>query len=253
MDTILDKQWLEKKLVELPHWQQDAYSSFASMLTDTNAYPCVPARIGFLSNELRFRFIGDPRKIETAEQLAATLKSYGEIARGTGKYASLGVFFYTPDDMAATYSIEDYRDVFWILINSVTAIDETEWPSSIPEDPHDPNWEFCFNGEPYFAFCATPAHKLRKSRYQSCFFIAFQPRWVFKEINGRTPFGQKIKKAIRQRLAAYDDDIPIHPDLKWYGDASNHEWKQYFLSDDASGPTRCPFTRMKNKFSSILK
>ncbi|MFD1173127.1 YqcI/YcgG family protein [Oceanobacillus picturae] len=252
MDTIFDKQWLEKKLGALPHWQQDAYSSFASMLTDTNAYPCVPARIGFLSNELRFRFIGDPRKIETAEQLAATLKSYGEIARGTGKYASLGVFFYTPDDMAATYSIEDYRDVFWTLINSVTAIDETEWPSSIPEDPHDPNWEFCFNGEPYFAFCATPAHKLRKSRYQSCFFIAFQPRWVFKEINGRTPFGQKIKKAIRQRLAAYDD-IPIHPDLKWYGDTSNHEWKQYFLSDDASGPTRCPFTRMKNKFSSILK
>ncbi|WP_404456408.1 YqcI/YcgG family protein [Oceanobacillus kapialis] len=252
MDTILDKQWLDNNLKKLPRWQQEVYTSFSSMLTHRNTYPCVPARVGFLANELRFRFLGDPRETITAENLATTLKTYGEISRDTGKYASLAIFFHTPEEMVSAYNVEDYREVFWKLINEVTIYDETEWPSNIPEDPHHHKWEFCFDGEPFFAFCATPAHKRRKSRYQPCFFIAFQPRWVFEEMNGNTPFGQKIKKAIRHRLAAYDEVAP-HPDLNWYGEANNHEWKQYFLSDEQDSPTTCPFTRVKNTFSSLLK
>ena len=99
------------------------------------------------------------------------------------------------------------------------------------QNPAHHKWEFCFDEEPYFVFCATPAHTLRKSRHFPFLLLAFQPRWVFEEINNSTAFGHKMKKLIRKRLIEYDA-IPCHPDLKWYGQEDNHEWKQYFLSDD---------------------
>ncbi len=253
MDVLLDKEWLDEHLESLPLWKQEAYQSFSSTIADDeNTYPCVPGRQGFLMNNLRFSFIGDPRDIHAAEELAHALKEYGKISRDTGKYASLVVFVETPDEMLASYHVENYRDLFWDVLNHVTTFDQTEWPEDIPTDPSDHKWEFCFDGEPYFAFCATPAHEIRRSRYFPGMLLAFQPRWVFNEINDSTVFGRKMKKLIRKRLVEYDG-IPGHPDLKWYGQTDNHEWKQYFLSDDDSSPSKCPFTRMKNKFSGFFK
>ena len=166
-------------------------------------------------------------------------------------YASLVIFFETPENMIAEYQVDDYRQLFWSILTNLTQFDEKEWPADIPTDPTHHQWEFCFDGEPYFTFCATPAHENRKSRHFPCFLLAFQPRWVFKELNDSTAFGRQLKKAIRERLNNYDS-IPAHPDLKWYGGEDNYEWKQYFLSDDDISPAKCPFTRMKAKFSSFL-
>ncbi|WP_200411007.1 YqcI/YcgG family protein [Virgibacillus salexigens] len=252
MGILVEKTWLDEHMESLPLWQQKVYRSFSSMLADTNTYPCVPARQGFLSNQLRFTFVSDPRKEGAAKQLATALREYGNGSRETGKYTSLVVFFETPAVIKANYTISDYRELFWSVLNHVTAYDEQEWPADIPTDPMHHTWEFCFHGEPYFAFCATPEHCLRKSRQFPAFFIAFQPRWVFEDLNDHTRFGRKMKKVIRQRLANYDE-IAAHPDLKWYGKADNHEWKQYFLSDDTSSPSSCPFMRMKSKLTSFLK
>ncbi|TXC81902.1 YqcI/YcgG family protein [Metabacillus litoralis] len=253
MEVLSDKEWLDEQLETLPLWQQEAYRSFSSIIADDdNTYPCIPGRQGFLSNNLRFSFIGDPREVSSSKKLADALKEYGTISRDTGKYASLAVFVETPKDILDSYNVEDYRELFWTILNHVTSFDQKEWPEEIPTDPSDPKWEFCYDGEPYFAFCATPAHEVRRSRHFPCLLLAFQPRWVFNEINDSTVFGRKMKKLIRKRLVEYDG-IPGHSDLKWYGQEDNHEWKQYFLSDDDSSPSKCPFTRMKNKFSDFLK
>lgn len=251
MGVLFDKMLLEQQLETLPEWKQAAYKYFASMLADDNTYPCVPARHGFLKNRLRFCFIDDPRKESSIKVLATALKDYGSSSRKLGNYTSLVVFFQTPKEIYGNYTVEDYRSLFWNVLNRLAAIDKHEWPKDIPEDPTHHKWEFCFNGEPYFSFCATPRHKQRKSRYFPYFCMAFQPRWVFASLNGSTSFGRKMKNIIRKRLVNYDG-FPGHPDLKWYGEEDNHEWKQYFLSDDDSSPTQCPFKQMKQKLSTFL-
>lgn len=248
---LYTKNKVEGDLDQLEEWQAHAYLDFSKMMTDTsNPYPCVPGVQGFLNDTLRFGFAKDPRSDSASEQLGIILKTYGSIARETGKYASLVVFFDSRTLHDEGCDVNQYEEVFWDLLNNVHQLDEEPWPEDIPKDPHHHEWEFCFNGEPYFAFCATPSHSVRKSRKFPYFMVAFQPRWVFDEINDSTTFGQKLKKAIRKRLVKYDG-IPPHPDLKWYGNKDNHEWKQYYLSDDESSPSKCPFTNMKNKLKSL--
>lgn len=242
--VVFDRKWMEEHFETLPFWQQSAYTDFAATIADeANTFPCVPARMGFLSNHLRYSFVEDPREEQSIKALAQCLKEYAKSSQTYGKYTTLAVFFHTPNDMLNRFKVVDYQHLFWTILNNLTKIDDIDWPEEIPTDPTHTEWEFCFNGDPYFISCATPAHKLRRSRHFSTLFMAIQPRWIFEEINDATVFGQKLKKQIRQRIADYDA-LPGHPDLKWYGQEDSYEWKQYFLNDDNSSPTKCPFSRI---------
>lgn len=245
MTELFSADQIKHRFEQLPNWQQDAYLKFSNMIADDgNTYPCVPGRIGFLSGHLRFGFAHDPRSQEAVEDIAHLLGQYGTISRDTGQYASLVIICDTPKDLHEHTSVEQYQSLFWELLSRITAQDESTWPEHISIEPNDSTWEFCFDGEPYFCFCATPAHKLRASRHFPYFMLAFQPRWVFESINDSTPLGRKMKTLIRKRLTDYDA-VPAHPSLKWYGQEGNLEWKQYFLSDDEQTPSKCPFMRMK--------
>jgi uncharacterized protein len=247
---LRSKSWIDQHKDELTNWQQSAYNHFSAMMCDEHhPYPCVPGKQGFQSDTLRFGFAGDPRNEAASEELAALLKQYGKISRDTGTYASLVVFFNSEGIEEDNHSIDSYQHIFWTLLNRIHELDETPWPDGIAKDPHHHTWEFCFEGEPYFAFCATPAHIVRKSRHFPYFLVAFQPRWVFDEINSSTAFGQKLKKVIRKRLIEYDEAEP-HPSLKWYGQEDNYEWKQYYLSDDDSSLSKCPFLNSQKKIKS---
>ncbi|XOJ01363.1 YqcI/YcgG family protein [Paenibacillus polymyxa] len=237
----------------LPSWQQDAYSQFGKMIADEdNTYPCVPGRMGFLSGHLRYGFTCDPRSEQAAEDMADLLRQYGPVSRDTGHYASMVVICETPSDLKDHTTVEQYQTLFWQMLNRVSSHDTEPWPEHISTDPHDSSWEFCFGGEPYFCFCATPAHELRASRHFPYLMFAFQPRWVFESINDNTPLGRKMKTLIRKRLAAYDA-VPAHPSLMWYGQQDNLEWKQYFLPDDEQTPSKCPFMRMKQALGKLTK
>lgn len=251
MADLYAKDWLDAHINTLAPWQQDAFCQFGTMIADPgNTYPCIPGRQGFLTNNLRFGFAADPRSEQAALDVLELLQAYGRCSRETGKFASLVIFFHTPADMLNSFSVENYEELFWSVLSDVSAKDEAPWPAHISKDPSHHSWEFCCEGEPYFSFCGTPAHMVRKSRMFPHFLIAFQPRWVFEEINDSTPFGRYMKKHIRQKLEAYDG-IPAHPSLKWYGQEDNHEWKQYFLRDDESVPSKCPYTYMKNKLKAV--
>ncbi|MGU3472925.1 YqcI/YcgG family protein [Paenibacillus sp. D51F] len=247
MAQLHAKSWLDHHSMSLEKWEREAYLSFASMIADDdNSYPCVPGRQGFLTDNLRFGFAPDPRTEAAAREVADLLAQYGPLSRETGKYASLVIFFSTPEDLLESASVENYEELFWSLLSDASKLDAAPWPESIPRDPGHHEWEFCYGGEPYFAFCATPAHVVRRSRSFSGFLVAFQPRWVFREINDSTPFGRNMKKIIRRKLADYDG-IPAHPSLKWYGQQDNQEWQQYYLRDDDSALSKCPFLSGKIK------
>lgn len=244
MTELYSKDWLEQHLFVLNEWQQQALKEFALMINDdTNMYPCIPGRQGYTSNHLRFGFIGDPSSQGASQDLASLLTQYGQCSKETGKYASL-VIFTQPPVPAIDYSIEQYEQIFWAMLNKVSSHDKKEWPAEISTDPSDASWEFCFDGHAYFTFCATPAHTTRRSRHFPTFLLAFQPRWVFAEINDSTSFGRHMKKAIRSRLLEYDG-VPAHPSLSWYGQQDNLEWQQYYLRDDEQVPAQCPFARTK--------
>lgn len=236
---------------QLLEWEKHALDSFFVKMSDKEKpFPCIPATIGFSMNQLKYGFIGDPRRDSTIKELASILTSYTEQSREFGKYTSLIIFYETPESMKNA-SVEEYEQIFWAHLSGLTALDEFEWPKDIPQDPHEPVWEFCFNGEKYFMYCATPAHKNRKSRHFDMMMLAITPRWVLQEFNKSEGYAKRIKAQVRKRLAEYDR-ISIHPDLNTYGADDNFEWRQYFLRDDDTSLSRCPYHRVL-KFLGIDK
>lgn len=241
MVTLHDKPFIQDNLSGFTSWQQNAFGEFSKKLSDnSNQFPCIPAITGFKLNHFRYSFIRDPRKQEAASDLAHILGAYGKQSQNFGRYTSLITFFETPKDLLKTHTVDDYRKLFWELLNKISKLDVKDWPSHIPLDPHNPIWEYCFDGEQYFMYCATPAHERKKSRSFPYFTFAVTPRWVLEEFSASTRSAALMKRRIRDRIDAYDS-IGVHPDLNTYGIEQNFEWKQYFLSDDNSTPIRCPF------------
>ncbi len=75
MTILYDKDSLQKHIINLPHWQQEAFCSFKLKMTDKNKpFPCIPAQHGFTANHLRYGFIDDPRDTNTSEDFATLLK-----------------------------------------------------------------------------------------------------------------------------------------------------------------------------------
>ncbi len=241
MNPLLDRFEIEKHSSMLQKWQQEALQSFVHKMTDKeHPFPCIPATLGFKLNHLRYAFIKDLRTEESVHELATVLKKYGPISRKTGNYASLIVF--VKPNTTGSPSIEENELLFWNLMTKVSELDEKTWPAHIPQHPHDRYWEFCFNEEPYFVYCATPEHKLRKSRAFPVIMLAITPRWVLHHFSTSHPHADHIKTLIRERLTAYDQ-TPPHPNLKWYGQEDNFEWQQYFLRDDKTTLSACPFSK----------
>jgi FPC/CPF motif-containing protein YcgG len=113
-------------------------------------------------------------------------------------------------------------------------------------DPMDEAWEFSYAGVQMFVVCACPSFRARHSRNLGPgMVLLFQPRSVFVDTITNKVIGREARNQVRKRLETWDD-IPAHPDLGFYGDPGNLEWKQYFL-DDANAPIeeRCPFLKRR--------
>jgi uncharacterized protein len=236
---------------QLEEWELQALDKFSAKMSDKEKpFPCIPATIGFSLNQLRYGFVGDPRNSSTIHELADLLTSYTNVSRQVGNYTSLIIFYETPESLKQM-TVEDFEQFFWKHLIGLSALDTAEWPDDIPNNPHDPIWEFCFYGEKYFMYCATPAHQNRKSRHFDVMMLAITPRWVLQEFNKSQSYARRLKAQVRERLAKYDS-ISIHPDLNTYGAEDNFEWRQYFLRDDDTSLSKCPYHRVL-KFLGIDK
>lgn len=230
----------------LKAWQNDAMSKFKERMTDREKpFPCIPATTGYTLNQFCYGFVSNPKNPRASKELAQLLKEYSNIYKSIGSYTSLIIFFEAIQDNEVQTSVEQYELLFWEQLNHLSNLDEMEWPSHIPTDPIQSMWEFCFHGDQYFMYCATPAHLNRNSRYFPYFMLAITPRWVLEKFASSPIYTEKIKTKIRDRLTNYDS-ISIHPDLNTYGQKDNYEWKQYFLRDDETTLSKCPFHK-KNR------
>lgn len=212
-------------------WQRRVYSEFEATLTSkSRLFPCVYGTAGFAKNRLRFAFL---EKIE-AKSLAPILSEYLACSRDIGELTSLAVFE-RPRPVA---SMERYRKRFWGILENLAELDDQPWPAEIPSEMDHKDWEFCFNGEPVFVVCNTPAHVLRQSRRSTAFMMTFQPRWVFETITGTEKKADASFGRVRELLRPYDMLEPA-PGLGRYGDPSNREYAQYFIDDTNKYP-ECP-------------
>jgi uncharacterized protein len=238
---------------QLQEWEKYAIEKFSEKMKDKeHPFPCIPATQGFALNHLRYGFLGDPRKESSITELAHLLSEFTNHSKEYGNYTSLIVFFETPMDIKKTYTVEQFEQIFWEHLSGLARVDQVDWPEHIPTDPQNPLWEFCYHGEQYFMYCATPSHQNRKSRHFNVYMLAITPRWVLTEFGKSEDYAKKIRKQVRKRLEKYDT-IDIHPDLNTYGKEDNYEWKQYFLHDDESALSKCPFHRMMKEQQNKLK
>ena len=232
---------------QLQQWKNTALEKFQEKMKDKERlFPCIPATIGYSTNQLRYGFVGDPRRSATTDEVALLLIDYTKSTKEFGDFTSLIIFYETPNDLKETYNVEMFEQLFWEQLNGLSDMDDMNWPNQIPREPHNPIWEFCYNGEQYFMYCATPSHVNRRSRHFAYFMLAITPRWVLREFNKHENFAKNIKSKVRKRLEKYDS-INIHPDLNSYGQEDNYEWRQYFLRDDDSSLSKCPFHQFIEK------
>ncbi|MFC7442998.1 YqcI/YcgG family protein [Laceyella putida] len=221
---------------KIPQWGLTVFKSFESdLLSKERPFPCIFGVEALKKNGLRYLFVENHDEAGLM-QLRNSLIRYTEIYRELGRMTSMAVFF---KPLQEELMIEQYQEKFWSVLQFLHENDPKPWPAEFPVNWDDPLWEFCFNGEPIFVVCNTPAHVKRRSRRGGTFIITFQPRWwVFEELKG--PKGKRGRAAVRQRLEKYDE-MEIHPAMGVYGDVENREWKQYYITDSNESPSKCPF------------
>jgi FPC/CPF motif-containing protein YcgG len=91
------------------------------------------------------------------------------------------------------------------------------------------------------------AYEQNRARLQApeypCFFgqSGEARRALFIDPATSQPIAASVRQRIHKRMLAYDG-MTVHPDIGFYGNAGNREWKQYALPDDNEPEAgACPF------------
>lgn len=244
MDDPILLTWKEIATVKnVPNWFIQEYEVFRSKVLDAE-FPCYFGTNAERAGHLRYTYIeqGD------MSHLPITLTEFMELSRSHPKTRHALVLFAEPE--SSDKPLDFYKDRFWDLLQWLHRNDPKPWPEDVPQDPEHPRWEYCFAGEPMFVFSSAPAYRQRASRnLGKSLVLLFQPRRVFRGIEGGTPGGTTARAKIRSKMLKYDG-MPFHPEMGAYGDPSSFEWKQYFLPDDnAPVSGKCPFHSAGNKGS----
>lgn len=205
-------------------WQNSAArDTFAHLMANGGrSFPCVFAVGAMVQGGVHYCFAEDAN----SETMAAGLTEFLRNARAIGPYATL-TYVFPPEEVQP---LETYRGRFWAALKRLHAVDEKPWPSDIPRCLKDPRWSFCFDGEPIFPLCLTPAHVKRRTRYARNFSISFQPRWTFKCHLPDFEVMQKYSRLIRDKINCFDS-VPISPYLGLYGNGFL-DAEKYFLHDE---------------------
>lgn len=140
-------------------------------------------------------------------------------------------------------TLAEQQALAWSVLQQVHELDPQPWPRTLPTDPHDSGWSFCFAGMALFINMNFPAHRQMKSRNLGA-HIAFviNPRESFDEVaSAATESGRRIRARIRERVRHYNDGV-VPDTLGFFGQEDNFEWRQYQLREPGSlNPSRCPF------------
>lgn len=195
--------------------------------------PCFFGQTGELRGEMIYTFVQHGALLE----MAANMRQFVHLL-ATPDYARCSlVAFFEPDESLSDHS--EFVERFWKVLQFLHEHDAKPATERLPDHPL---WEFSFEGCEMFAVGTSPTYKQRRSRNLGFgMVIIFQPRILFIDPATSAPIAAEVRHRIHKRMLAYDGMV-VHPDIGFYGQPSNREWKQYALPDDNSEERgRCPF------------
>jgi FPC/CPF motif-containing protein YcgG len=213
-------------------WKLEAYEQYKAKL-DAHDYPCFFGQSGEARREMLYAFI--PHH-SLSEMLTSMQHFVHLIATPDYKRCSL-VAFFQPDASITTHSSFVAR--FWHVLQY---LHDHDADPSTHRTPDHPLWEFSFQRNVMFVVGTSPTYRQRRSRNLGPgIVLIFQPRSLFIDPTTSKPIAVPVRKSIHKRMLAYDG-MPVHPDIGFYGEPNNREWKQYALPDDNQPETgTCPF------------
>jgi FPC/CPF motif-containing protein YcgG len=216
---------------QLPAWAAAAYIAFAAHINDPH-FPCTFATQGQRHGKLRYAFADSATDPAALAHMGAAIRAYlAEVQTLAAQEAVMTVLALFIHSAALPAALPAHHAQAWCLLQYLHDHDPAPWPASIPRDPEDPAWAFCYAGVPLFVNISTPAHLIRRSRHVSpALTLVLQPREGFDLIAGAGPKGQQVRRMIRDRLLPYDGE-PASPELDTYQAGGSCEWRQYGLPD----------------------
>lgn len=219
---------------QVPPWLEPCYLSMRERVMNPE-YPCFFGTMAEKRGEMFYSFVHG----KDLSSLPATMETFARLSvRPEYQKNNIAIFF-EPD--AAPLAHTDYQVHFWRVLQHLHDRDRDPEVGRQPR-PTDAAWEFSFAGVQMFVVCACPSFQLRHSRNLGPgMVLLFQPRSVFVDKVTNRVIGVQARNEVRRRLLDWDE-LPAHPDLGFYGDPGNREWKQYFLPDGNEPATdKCPF------------
>jgi uncharacterized protein len=252
--TTIEQDWQSRVLdqgrlgvavrdVENNKWNTDAYEQYQARLRDP-AYPCFFGQTAEARGEMLYSFTGWSDLPEFVKNMR---KFVGLIGSPPHERSSLTAFF-EPDPAIRNHVLFVQR--FWHLLQF---LHEHDRKPATDRTPDHPLWEFAFEGCEMFVVGASPTYQRRRSRNLGPgMVLVFQPRILFIDPATAHPIAATVRRRVHKRMLAYDG-ITVHPDIGFYGNPGNREWKQYALPDDNEPETgSCPFhTRSVSKEQNI--
>ena len=217
-------------------WKLEAYEQYKTALSAPD-YPCFFGQSGEARGEMLYTFI--PQN-GLGEMLTNMCQFVSLITNPDYKRCSL-VAFLQPDRSITNHMSFVAR--FWQVLQFLH--DHDPDPATNRAADH-PLWEFSFQRSEMFVVGASPTYRQRRSRNLGPgIVLIFQPRSLFIDPTTSEPIAAPVRKSIHKRMLVYDG-ITVHPDIGFYGDINNREWKQYALPDDNAPETGvCPFHSMR--------
>ena len=236
MDRVLDQGSLGISVED--GWKLEAYEQYKARLRAPE-YPCFFGQLSEARDEMLYTFVGQNG---LAEFVTNMRQFVGLITAPPHERSSLAAFL-APDSSITDHT--SFVERFWHVLQF---LHEHDIAPVTDRTPDHPLWEFAFEGCEMFVVGASPTYRHRRSRNLGPgIVLVFQPRSLFIDPATSQPIAAPVRRGIHKRMLAYDG-MTVHPDIGFYGNVGNREWKQHALPDDNEPETGgCPFhTRMSH-------
>ncbi len=213
-------------------WKVDAYEQYRAKLC-ASEYPCFFGQGGEARGEMIYTFAAR----NVLEEVVTNMQQFVRLIAAPPYERCSLVAFFEPDPSIANHS--EFVARFWQVLQFLHEHDDDP---AISRSPDHPLWEFSFQHCEMFVVGTSPTYECRRSRNLGPgIVLIFQPRVLFIDPATSQPIAASARKSIHKRMLNYDE-MPVHPDIGFYGDPVNREWKQYALPDDNEAESGiCPF------------
>ncbi|MGC2404584.1 MAG: YqcI/YcgG family protein [Acidobacteriaceae bacterium] len=237
--TAIQQSWQSRVLdqgrlgvVVEDQWKTDSYEQYRARLRAPQ-YPCFFGQTAEARGEMLYSF----SDWSCLPEFVRNVRKFVSLIGSPPHERSSLTAFFKPDPGITNHVAFVQR--FWDVLQFLHEHDRNPATDRAPDHPL---WEFAFEGCEMFVVGASPTYQRRRSRNLGPgMVLVFQPRLLFIDPATAQPIAATVRRRIHGRMLAYDE-MTVHPDIGFYGNPGNREWKQYALPDDNEPETgSCPF------------